>query len=324
MSIFKWGIIGPGFIANKFARAVCDLCDMEIDAVASNSLNRACEFAKEYNIPKSYGNYEEMLQDAQIDGVYISTVNSAHYDNIMLCLDHGIPVLCEKPMVMKLTEFDNIMKKALDKKVPLMEAMWTNLIPSMVEIKKIINNGEIGKVSLAFVDFCVKFDQNPNSRIYNKDLGGGLIFDIGVYNLHTVFNLFGEDYEDITICGRMGETLVDAASFISFSFSNGLIVNTTTSGETKGPYGLRIYGDKGFISSETYNDSKSFTITFDDSTIKEFSCPYEVNGFEYEIKEFVHLVNSSKIESEIISLSRSRKVCEIMEMAYNKVVTMDK
>lgn len=319
MNTFKWGIIGPGRIAEKFTEAVNGLSNIEVHAVASTSLDRANKFAKENNIPKFYENYKEMLQEANIDAVYISTVNSAHYDNIMLCLDMGIPVLCEKPMVMKLDEFDKIMNKAREKKIPLMEAMWTNFIPSIKGIKKLIYDGDIGKASLAFIDFCVKFDQDPASRIYNKDLGGGLLFDIGVYNLHTVFNLFGEEYEDIVICGRKGETSVDAASFISFSYPNGLIVNTTTSGETKGPYGMRIYGDKGSIVSDNYNDSQEYTFTYDTGVKIGYRAPYKVNGFEYEIEEFVDMVNSSKTESDIVSLSRSRKVCEIMEMGYNKI-----
>ncbi len=319
MENFKWGIIGPGHIANKFAKAVKGLEGMEVHAVASNSLERADIFAKEYDIPKAYDNYEKMLVESGIDGVYIATVNSVHYENIMLCLEKKVPVLCEKPMVMKLSEFDNIMKLAIENNVLLMEAMWTNFIPSMTLIKKFINEGEIGKISIAFIDFCTKFVKDPESRIYNKNLGGGLIFDIGVYNLHTAFNLFGENYKDVVCCGKMGETLVDAGSFISFLFDNGVIVNTSTCGDTKGPCTLRVCGDKGYIFSNMYNDSQSFTITYDDGTTKNFNCPYDINGFEYEIKEFVDLVKNSLTDSSIVSLNCSRKVCEVMEMAYNKI-----
>ncbi len=316
---FKWGIIGPGVIANKFAKAIKGINNMEICAVASSSFYKADKFAKEYKITNSYGSHEEMLLNRDIDAVYISTVNSAHYDNIMMCLDKGVPVLCEKPMVMSLKEFDDILNKSKEKKVALMEAMWTNLIPSMVEIKKHIENGTIGNISLAFIDFCVKFNKNPESRIYNKDLGGGVIFDLGVYNLHTVFNLFGEGYDFMSVCGAKGDTGVDIRSMLTFSYPNGMIVNTLTSDSTKGPYSMRIYGDKGSILSESFNDSQRFTINYDDGNIKEFLCPYDINGFEYEIREFSEVVKLGRLESEAVSLDRSRKVCEIMEDVHNNI-----
>jgi len=323
MKTFKWGIIGCGYIANKFAEAVKGTHGMEVVAVASRSIENAESFCKENQIVNAFGSYEQMLNKCELDAVYIATVNITHFDCACLCLDKKVPVLCEKPMVMSVKEFDILESKAKQNNVALMEAMWTNLIPSMDMIKNCISNGEIGKVSLAFINFCVAFRAEPKSRIYNKELGGGLIFDIGVYNLHTMINLFGMDYKDMAVIGNKGKTGVDINSSIAFSYNDGVLVNTVTGSTSNGPYKMRICGDKGYITADDFNNAQSFTVNYDTGEVKEIDAPYDVNGFEYQITEFANIVNSGQLQSERVSLKASRKVCEIMEKAYIKITKED-
>jgi len=322
---FKWGIIGCGYIAKKFAEACRSAEGMEITAVASRSVQKAELFAGAVGAKQYFGSYEEMLKNCSLDAVYIATVNSEHAANADLCLDNNLPVLCEKPFVMNLKDFDCLTAKAKQKNLAIMEAMWSNFLPANVEIKNLVNEGAIGKVSLAYIDFCTIFHNERKElkgRIFNPKLGGGLIFDIGVYNLHCAFSLFGTEYSDIAICGIKGETGVDINASIAFTYPNGVLVNTVTNCRSKGPFSLRICGDKGYILEEGYNGAQEFSICLNDEEPKIIKKPFITNGFEYQIIEFAHIVNSGKLESEYMPWSTSRKVCEVMEKAY-KLITED-
>ena len=317
---FKWGVIGCGYIAAKFTEAVLAHEDMEVTAAAARSLSKAEEFCTVHGIQKAYGGYEEMLADCELDAVYVATVNSTHYDCIRLCFQHNRPVLCEKPMVMSLAEFDSLESMAKEKNLALMEAMWTSFLPSVEQIKQCIEAGDIGKPLMAHIDFCCKFRDEPEGRIFNKDLGGGVIFDIGVYNLHTVFNLFGKDYQTMSVCGQKGPTGVDVQSIISFAYPDGLLVNTVTASGFKARRSLEIYGEKGCVSADNYNVTQQFTVHDEDGQpVRTVDAPFEVNGFEYQIREFAYIVRNGLLESERVSLSTSRAVCQIMEQAYNEI-----
>lgn len=318
MKTFQWGILGCGKIAGKFAAAVASLDGMMVHAAAARNGERADTFAREHNIPHAYGSYKELLQDEALDAVYIATVNSQHYQNIMLAVNHGVPVLCEKPMLMKTAEFDQIVKRAKEKNVALMEAMWTVFLPSIQKIKAFLQNGAIGAPQLSYVNLCVPFARDLSSRLYNPALGGGLTFDIGVYNLHTALYLFGEHFTQMGVCGHQAPTGVDDRASISFSYPNGLVVQTLTA-DINGPRDLQIYGETGSILADRFNAAEEFTWQKEGGISEKILCPFDCNGFEYEIKEFASVVTQGRLESETLPLSRSRKVCEIMEQAYQMI-----
>jgi predicted dehydrogenase len=312
MKDFKWGIIGCGVIAEKFAEAVNFSDGMSVAAAAARSLERAEIFAAKNNAARAYGSYAQMLETEELDAVYIATVNSEHYNGLKLCLERGLPALCEKPMLMTLNEFDEVAKLARDKNTPLMEAMWSDFIPSIVRAKSLLDSGELGKPILAELCFAADFKDDPNSRIFDPKLGGGLIYDIGVYNLHVALHLFGENYRDMAICGRKGPTGVDVASTVTFSYEGGPLVNTVTA-HAAGPRDLNIYCEKGSINIEHFNDSQELTIFRQGAAPETVDCRYGCNGFEYEIAEFTDIVRRKTAESAVVSLGRSRRVCGIME-----------
>ena len=316
MKMFKWGIIGCGNIAGNFIQAVGGIEGMSVSAVASRNLGKAEKFATEKDVPKFYGSYKELANDSELDAVYIATVNSDHYDSIMLCLESGLPVMCEKPMLLVPEQYEKVAALAKAKNLAVMEAMWTAFLPAVDEIKKLIDSGAIGDVRLAKLDFCVNFGNLP--RVLEPSLGGGFIYDIGVYNLHTAFRLFGDDYKGVSICGIKGGAGVDTGSVVALSYDNGLLVNTTTA-RVSSPNSLLIYGTEGSVYAENYICAEHFTLTGTDGNSKNYDFPVECNGFEYEIKEFASLVRSGKTESSVISLDRSHKVCVLMDRVFREV-----
>ena len=178
---YNWGIIGLGKIAHQFALDILKTENAKLWAVASRSKQKAINFADEFKIPNAYGNYEEMLDCKDLDVVYIATPHSLHCENSILFLDHGIPVLCEKPFAINSKQVDQMILASRGRGVFLMEAMWTRFLPMINNMLKLIMDGVIGDVVNVKADFGFKANFNPTSRLFDPKLGGGALLDIGIY-----------------------------------------------------------------------------------------------------------------------------------------------
>jgi len=141
--IIKWGILGPGNIANQFARGLRVISDAKLLAVGSRSMDRANSFADKYNVPKRYGSYADLANDPEVDAIYISTPHPYHKENAILCLESGKAVLCEKPMTINAKESKELIDYARKRKVFLMEAMWTRFLPVMVKVQEWLTQAKV-------------------------------------------------------------------------------------------------------------------------------------------------------------------------------------
>jgi len=178
---FNWAILAPGKIAGKFADDFPFVEDAKIHAVGSRSLERAQTFANNYNVPHAVGSYEELMNIPDIDCVYIASPHTSHYKHTMVCIEHGLNVLCEKPFAMNRQQVQEMADLAKSKNVFLMEALWTRFFPFMNEVDDLIQNGVIGKPWSLSADFGFESAYNPESRLFDKKLGGGALLDIGIY-----------------------------------------------------------------------------------------------------------------------------------------------
>ena len=188
----KWGILSTGWIAHKFATALRVAGNSEIYAVGSRNLQSAKKFAAEFNIPNAYGSYLELVNDPSVDVVYVATPHNLHLENTLLALDHHKNVLCEKPMGINLKEAAMMISNAREKKLFLMEAMWSRFLPNIIKTKELVDSGEIGKVKLLTAFFSMKSDNGPEHRHYNLELCGGTILDTGIYNVFLSLLLLGK------------------------------------------------------------------------------------------------------------------------------------
>ena len=314
MNPFRWGILGCGKIARKFAEAVAFCPGMELCAVASRDAARARAFAATCGEGvRAFGDYRELLESGEIDAVYLATVNSDHFRSLKLAVSCGVPVLCEKPMLMTLSEFDEVTRLARERGVALMEAMWSVFLPSYAELRRIKESGELGKIRYGNISFCVPFERDPSSRIYNPALGGGLIYDIGVYVLHALFHLFGTQYSACQVTGALGETGTDIASDLLISYPDGTFFSLVTA-DVEGPRTLELYGERGSVRCDNFSCSQSVTVRAGEAE-RVVKTPFLCNGFEYEIEEFAKVVQSGKTESDRLPLSRTRAVLAVMEEA---------
>ncbi|MBO4796280.1 MAG: Gfo/Idh/MocA family oxidoreductase, partial [Verrucomicrobia bacterium] len=188
----RWGILGTGKIANKFASEFSHTASAELAAVASRDLERARSFAAAHQIPKAYGSYEELLNQEDIDIIYIGLVNSAHYPVTRQALLAGKPVLCEKPFTLHVEQTQELIQLARQKNLFLMEGLWTRTFPVIDRVKEIVSSQKYGKVTLAQMDFGFIGNLDSKGRLMNPELGGSALYDVGIYPLTTAQHFLGD------------------------------------------------------------------------------------------------------------------------------------
>jgi len=309
----KWGILSTGWIAHKFATALQVVTNSEIYAVGSRNLETATQFATEFNIPKAYGSYEELVCDPNIDIVYIGTPHNLHLENTMLALNNHKNVLCEKPMGVNLREASLMIEKAKEMNLFLMEAMWSRFLPNIRKTKELIDSGEIGEVKLLTAFFSILSDNGPEHRHYNIDLCGGTILDIGIYNIFLSLLLLGEPQTILSIAG-LSEQGGDNSCSYTFKYDKDLLAVMYSSFLGDSPVVAEIHGKKGKIVLDHLwfcpGDVKLF---LNDGTEKTFSFEFKSNGYEFEAEAVANCLLEGKTQSDLWSWNDSIQLISVMD-----------
>lgn len=297
--MLTFAILGAGGIAGQFVRAVRLTDEATIGAVASRSKERAEAFSKTYNIPKAYGNYEEMLLQPDIDVVYIATTHNYHYENIIACLNAGKHIICEKPMVLTEKDARACFDLAREKGLFLMEAMWSRCLPGTKKARAWIEEGRIGDICSASVSIGFRAPDEPEKRLLNPRLAGGALYDIGVYAIEVLSYLMGEETSEVLAFRRNHHiTGVDTdVSFLLRYRSADACLQCTFSSKPK--EFILINGTKGFIEIPSVNRiDKGSLYGSERNLLETFDEPYE-NGFTFEIEEAIRCIMEGKRESAV-------------------------
>lgn len=312
-SQINWGIIGLGKIAHKFAHDLKYVPNAKLHAVASTDSKRSADFARQYNVPYHFNSYEALLNCPHLDVVYIATPHPSHFTNTMMCLRRRIPVLCEKPFGMNAKEVKTMIETARNNQTFLMEAMWTRFIPSFQKAVEIIKNGVIGKPHSLKADFGFYAPFNPASRIYNKDLGGGSLLDIGIYPIMAALTIFGKP-QKISALATMGPTEVDETCAVNFQYANGAIAMCHSTIKADTAIEAYIYGEKGVIHIHNrFHHSKALTVTLNDGKEETISMPFEGHGYQFEAMEVTNCLKNDVLGSKIVSHQFSLDLIETLD-----------
>lgn len=316
MSICRFGIIGAGSIAAHFCKAVKMVEDAEVVAVASSSLQRAEKFAEECGIGEFYGSYEQMLRESNINVVYIATTNNFHMDNIRLCLEYGKHVLCEKAMVPTADEARQVFAMAKEKNLFCMEAMWSRFLPQYQKAKQWITDGRIGEIQSASVMIGFKATNDPKHRLINPELGGGAMYDIGVYAIEPLTYLIGEPVQDCLGVWRPHPvTGVDARVTMILRFpSCDAALQCLFTANAKAY--VVINGSDGMVELPFVNGG--FDAWLYDSRknlVEEFHEHWDHN-FVFELQEVVRCIREGRITSDIMPPEATIESAEI----YDKIL----
>ena len=308
----KIGILGAGKISHSTVPAMIALEEIECWAVASRSLEKAKSFAEQYGFQKAYGSYEEMLCDPEVELVYVATPHSHHYEHMMLCLEHGKGVLCEKAFTMNAKQAREVMDYAKTQGLFAAEAIWPRYMPSRKLIDDVIESGVIGRVNTLTANLSYVIHEVP--RIYRPELAGGALLDIGVYGINFALMHFGTDIERVESAVRMTPTGVDGMETITIFYRDGRMAVLTHSIYARSDRKGIIHGDKGYIVVENINNPQSVSV-FDtqDRLVTRYDVPKQINGYEYQFAECARALKEGRTESWSMPLADSVYMMEFMD-----------
>jgi len=316
--MIKWGIIGAGKIASKFAAEFTYVQNAQVQAIASRSLDKARTFAKKHLISKYYGAYEALLKDPEIDAVYIATPHAFHCECTLKALDYGKAVLCEKPLGMNANEVEQMTEMATEKGLLLMEGMWTAFLPHFSYVQQLTTLQTFGALKSVEADFGFPADLDPNSRLLNKSLGGGSLLDIGIYPVFLALTTLGMPNE-IEASAEFFDTAVDQTCKIQFKYAQGASARllSTFARHTATEALLQFDQCRLKIHGRFHEPSKVTLVFKDQETLKEF--PTEGLGYHYEIKHFNELLHEGQTESPIMSLKMSLTLAKVLDLIRDKI-----
>ena len=312
MENFRVGIIGAGHIAEKMAWTLTQMQGAEPYAVASRSLDKAQCFGSKYGFRKAYGSYEELLDDPQVELVYVATPHSFHHRHVRMCLEKGKPVLCEKAFMLNRAQAEDVINFAREKKIFLAEAIWTRYMPSRKLINQILDSGIIGKVNTLTAN--LSYNIAYKSRITDPALAGGALLDIGIYGLNFALMHFGDEIERIESSVRMTETGVDAMETLTIFYRDGRMAVLTHSIYCRSDRKGIIHGEKGYLVVENINNPQSVSVyDANDKLLAYHEVPKQISGYEYEFQEAVRCIGAGKIQADSMPWDRTIQVMEIMD-----------
>lgn len=319
MRKITWGIIGLGNIANKFAQTLRGMNEVELKGVASRDKQKSENFGKEYGLEpgRCYGNYEDLTRNKEIDAIYIAVPHVFHKEISILCLKNGKSVLREKPVAMNENEIKEVIDATNEHNTFFMEAMKTRFLPVNQKIKQWIDEGKIGKVSLLQADFGFNAQFDLENRLFKKELGGGSLLDVGIYNISFSSFIFGNYPDNICSNAFIGETGVDESASIILSYKDGEQALLYSAINLDTIRSANIVGTKGRICVPKFSNADTAYI-FVNGTEEKIHIPFEVNGMEYQVREVVRCINEGKVQSEIMSWNDSIEIMKIMDRVRNQ------
>lgn len=309
----KVAILGAGMIAERMSAALRGLGDeVEMYAVASRDLKKAQNFADNWGYQKAYGSYEEMLQDDEVDLVYVATPHSHHFEHAKMCIEAGKSVLCEKAFTANAEQARELLAFAEEKKVFLTEAIWTRYMPVRQIIDDVIASGIVGKANYLKAD--LSYNIVHRERIRKPELAGGALLDIGIYPMNFASMVFGDDIEEISgTCVKL-DTGVDGQETITIRYKDGKVANLSSTvlalGDRKGV----IFCENGYIEVKNIN-CPTLVSVYDKNyeLIREIEPPKMINGYEYEVMACKRAIAAGELECYEMPHAETIKMMEWMD-----------
>jgi len=294
----NYGILSTSSITPRFIAAARDSQDSHVLALASRDLSKARKYAALWDVPRAYGSYEELMDDPDIDVIYISMINSLHYTYARIALETGHHVLCEKPFTLKEEESRELFALARAKGLFIMEAEKVVFLPVMEEIKRRIASGALGRITMA--DFSSSFDPGYNTWFFDASKGGGPFYGNAIYSLQLLQYLFDcPVIQAQGMCTR-SDSGVENQFVMSILLENGLLAANKTSICAETMHTAYLYGEKGYVEIPSYWKARTATIHYKDGHKEEISYPCD-HELVYEIDHVSECIRSGLMESPVMT-----------------------
>ena len=310
---YKWGILAPGKMSAKFTRGLKLLENVELYAVGSRDLKRSKQFASEHGFKKSYGSYEELAEDKEVDVVYIASPHSHHYEHALLCLKNKKAVLCEKAFALNSGEVEGMISEAERQEIFLMEALWPPFQPMYKKTNEILRGGELGKILHLNARFGFQAPFNPTDRKFNLDLGGGSLLDIGIYPVIDALWFIGVPDEVIAKASFTNTGSEDSLSII-FGYNDGRMAILYSSFRTAAGIGCDLLCENGnLLFSRGRDMSQRLSVIMNGRDNIEYSLLPDGMGYQFEAIEVMKCLDEGKLESDVVPHSFSRNLMNTLD-----------
>lgn len=291
----KFAILAAGKIAHSMAQAVTQLEQVECYAVACRSYDRAKEFADKWNFEKAYGSYEEMLEDPEVELVYVASPHSHHYMHARMCLEHGKHVLVEKAFTVNAAQAEELIRISQEKGLLLAEAIWTRYMPGRKMLDDLLAKGVIGNVTSLTAN--LGYILGEIERLQEPALAGGALLDVGVYPINFALMAFEGEVKDVRATAVMSPKGVDWTNSITLTFEDGKMAVLHSSMLALTDRQGIIYGDKGYIEVQNINNCEEIRVfNANREMTARYKVPEQINGYEYEVLSCIKAIEEGRTE----------------------------
>lgn len=324
-----WGFIGSGWVAGDFAEGLRHVPAADLVAVCSRHGARA--FAERFAVARQYSDASDLVADGEIDVVYVATPNSLHREHCLMALRAGKPVVCEKPFALTAAEAGEVIDTARQLGLFCMEAMPMRFVPATIRARQLIDAGLIGDLRMVSASFGHQPPYDPSNRYFDPRLGGGALFDVGVYAVSLAVMLLGRPRR-ITSDAAIGPSGVDEQAAAVLSFDDGRLAVLEASLRTNLPNDAVISGTEGSIRLAPLYRPDRVTITRAGGSPESWrlvgarravrrlrgrpaddAVPYPGNGFTCEATEAVRCLDAGLLESPLMPHDESVEVLETLD-----------
>ncbi len=319
MKKFKWGVLGTGGIAAAFVKDLLHAQGHEVVAVGSRTLSKAQEFAKNIPTATAYGSYKDLVNDPNVDAIYVATPHPSHEENTMLALTAGKPVLCEKPFAISAKQAQAMMNCARENNVALLEAMWTRYLPHIAVVREVLASGVLGKIETVEADHGQRLADQNIARIVEPQLAGGALLDLGIYPVSFAHLVLGAP-SAITARAVMTDRGVDAQTSAIFDYASGAqaIINTTMIALT--PCRAVISGLLGRLEIDgVFYAPTAMRVVLFNGTVTEYPNNYVGHGLREQAIEMARVVGSGALESPLMPWSETLSVMQTLDQIRDQI-----
>ena len=317
MQKIRWGILGCGNIAKKFAADLQFVEGAELIAAGSRSQSVADEFAKTFSITHSHGSYEALVNDKNADVIYIASPHGLHHEHVLLCLQNKKAVLCEKAFAINSSQALEMIAMAKQQNIFLMEALWTKFTPQFNIVQQMIRQGDLGEIQSVIADFGFIPMLPFPSRLYDPALGGGSLLDIGIYNVFIALSVFGRP-DIIDACITPADTGVDEQCAITFRYNNGAIAQLFSTFSSNLATEADISGNKARIrlTPRFYNPTTAIIEFYPGRTDTKQIIPHHSEpgfGYQFQARHVCDCLRQGLTESPVMTHSDTLLTMETLD-----------
>lgn len=313
----NWGIIGLGNIAHRFCRSLRNIEEGRLYAVASHKPEKRQQFKEEFGAERLYDDYSALLQDENVDIVYIAVPHRWHYQWVMEALRHGKNVLCEKPAVVSCREAEEIFALAAEKNLMYMEAMKTRFMPLVAKIHELLDQNQIGEIRYMEVHFTAHYDFPEDHYIWDRRYGG-CFYDMGCYGIASITDYIHDDPVGVDVSCRKKKG-VDSHTLALCRFASGAeALCESAFNDRSNKRFLLIRGTRGTIEADNFYRPASLTLKNDEGQ-QRWEEPYGDDDFQYEIRYVHDCLHQGIKESPLMSRDSTMRYVRLMEMIRERI-----